>query len=154
MIRKPVTLRIIIIEDHAHERLFQHAFREIASQQDVVDELAVLAVLRAGREFRGARDIGEFRGRGNAVVELGINVELMPLRVARRSFSMVNLRLKSPSTPNRRPAFASPSIHASSGATCFDSSSQLRPGQSGDRPDSPTEMHRHHGIHSPCRGRR
>ena len=63
VIRKPVTLRIIIIEDHAHEGFLQHALREIASQQDVVDELAVLAVLRAGREFRGARDVGEFRGR-------------------------------------------------------------------------------------------
>src|SRR5688572_26199575 len=42
-------------------------------------------------------------------------------------FSIVKRRLKSPSTPNRRPARASASIHASSGATCFDSRSQLRP---------------------------
>jgi len=80
-----VSLRIIIIEDDANEGLLQNALREIAAQQDVVDELAVLAVLRAGREFGGARDVGEFRGRGDSVIELRIDIEQAPFGVARRA---------------------------------------------------------------------
>src|SRR6187399_1306313 len=85
VIRKPVTLRIIIIENDANEGLFQDALRQIAAEQDVVDELAVFAVLRAGRELRGAGDVGELRSGRDSVVELGIDVELAALRIARRA---------------------------------------------------------------------
>src|SRR6188508_1896566 len=85
VIRKPVTLRIIIIEDDAYEGLFQDALRQVAAEQDVVDELAVFAVLRAGRELRGAGDVGELRSGRDSVVELGIDVELAALRIARRA---------------------------------------------------------------------
>jgi hypothetical protein len=52
VIRQPVSLRVLVVEDHAHERLLQTRLREIAAEQDVVDELAVLAVRGARRELR------------------------------------------------------------------------------------------------------
>ena len=44
VIRQPVRLRVLVVEHHAHERLLQHALREVAAQQDVVDVFAVFAV--------------------------------------------------------------------------------------------------------------
>jgi hypothetical protein len=56
---------------------------------------------------------------------------------------MEKRRLKSAHKPKRCPALASPSIHASSGATCFDSSSQLRPGASGGPAGTGLQVHGH-----------
>ncbi len=85
MIRQPAIPGVGIIEHHAHEGFLRHALRQLASQQDGVDVFAVFAVAGAGDEFFAAGDVGEFRGRRLAVVELGVEIERAALRITRRT---------------------------------------------------------------------
>src|SRR5262249_37748113 len=61
MIPQPVRLRVLVVEHHAHEGLADHRGSQLATQQDVVDVLVILAVGRAGRELAAAGDVGELR---------------------------------------------------------------------------------------------
>src|SRR5262245_39141311 len=85
VIRKPALLRILVVEHHAHERIADHALRQIAPEQDIVDVFAVFAVGGAGRELRLSRDVRESGGGWIPIVDLGEEAHELAVGVPRRT---------------------------------------------------------------------
>src|SRR5688572_9855041 len=86
MIRKPARLPVLCAEYHAHERIPAHAFRQVATQQDGVDEFTVRTVRGARGELLATRDVGEPGSGRIAVVEIGEDIDLPSLCITRGTF--------------------------------------------------------------------